>query len=108
MTRWYAEFGRSRVSLCDEIREGRPATALTEENVAVVKGLIKENLRITYEEIRRHLKIGMSQTLHDYLKVRKLCCRWIPHELTADQKRLRVHWCKEMLKFYHRCSNASL
>ncbi|GBP66160.1 hypothetical protein EVAR_83942_1 [Eumeta japonica] len=32
--RWYAEFVRGRVSIHDEIREGRPSAAITEENVA--------------------------------------------------------------------------
>ncbi|GBP70455.1 hypothetical protein EVAR_52796_1 [Eumeta japonica] len=35
--RWYAEFDRGRVSLHDEIREGRPSTAINEENVAPVR-----------------------------------------------------------------------
>ncbi|GBP39549.1 Putative uncharacterized protein FLJ37770 [Eumeta japonica] len=40
---WYAEFDRGRVSLRDEIREGRPSAAITEENVATVRQLIEEN-----------------------------------------------------------------
>lgn len=107
--RWYAEFNRGRVSLDDEFREGRPSTAVTEENVAAVRRLIEENRRITYDEIRGQLGIGMSQIqkiLHENLKVRKLCCRWIPHELTSGQKRARVDWCQEMLRKYKNgCSN---
>ncbi|GBP59632.1 hypothetical protein EVAR_46000_1 [Eumeta japonica] len=55
--RWYSEFDCGRVSLHDEIREGRPSTAMTEENVATVRKLIEESQRITYEEIRGHLGI---------------------------------------------------
>ncbi|GBP66157.1 Histone-lysine N-methyltransferase SETMAR [Eumeta japonica] len=35
--RMYAEFVRGRVSLRDEIREGRPSAAITEENMATVR-----------------------------------------------------------------------
>ncbi|GBP33419.1 hypothetical protein EVAR_6767_1 [Eumeta japonica] len=38
--RWYAEFDRGRVSLRDEIREVRPSTAITEDNVATVRQFI--------------------------------------------------------------------
>ncbi|GBP22964.1 Histone-lysine N-methyltransferase SETMAR [Eumeta japonica] len=58
VSRWYAKFDRGRVSFHDEIREGRPSTAFTAENVATVRRSIEENRRITYEELRRHLGIG--------------------------------------------------
>lgn len=44
---WFVEFDRGRVSLHDEFREGRPSTAVNENNVATVKRLIKKNPRIT-------------------------------------------------------------
>ncbi|KYN35096.1 hypothetical protein ALC56_10566 [Trachymyrmex septentrionalis] len=40
--------------------------------------------------------------LHDHLSVRKLCSRWIPHNLTEAQKQARVKWSKEMLKKFNR------
>lgn len=40
--------------------------------------------------------------LHDHLNVRKLCSRWISHNLTEAQKQTRVKWCKEMLKKFNR------
>ncbi|GBP48952.1 Mariner Mos1 transposase [Eumeta japonica] len=42
----------------------------------------------------------MSQvykSLHGHLEVRKLCIRWIPHNLTEAQKLRRVNWCCEMM-----------
>ncbi|GBP13759.1 hypothetical protein EVAR_7990_1 [Eumeta japonica] len=44
--RWYAEFHRGHVSLHDEIREGRPSTAITEKNVVTVRKLTEENRRL--------------------------------------------------------------
>jgi [histone H3]-lysine36 N-dimethyltransferase SETMAR len=33
--------------------------------------------------------------------VKKICSRWIPHNLTTAQKDARVNWCKEILKKYN-------
>ena len=48
---WFVEFRRGRQNLKDEPRSGRPLTAVTDKNTAVVNYLIKENRHITYEEI---------------------------------------------------------
>ena len=42
--------------------------------------------------------------LHGNLAVKKICSRWIPHNLTKAQKDARVDWCKQILK---KCSSAS-
>lgn len=66
--------------------------------------LIETAKKITCQQIRALLGIGMSQVqniLHVHLKVRKLCTRWIPHDLTEDQKRLRVQWCRKMIKKFN-------
>ena len=41
--------------------------------------------------------------LHDHLSVRKLCSRWIPHNLTEAHKQARVKGCKKMLKKFNQC-----
>src|SRR5436190_13198683 len=58
---WYADFKRGRVELCDESREGRPATAVTPENIDAVRNLLQEDHRTIYREIKAHLGIGMTQ-----------------------------------------------
>lgn len=101
---WFGEFRRGRDHLHDEIREGRPVTAVTESNIDTVRQLIESDKKITCQQIRTLLGIGMSQVqniLHVHLKVRKLCTRWIPHDLTEDQKRLRVQWCRKMIKKFN-------
>lgn len=107
---WFAEFNRGRISLEDEAREGRPCTAVTEENINAVRELIEADRHVTYVEISSTLGIGMSQVqkiLHEHLSVRKLCSRWIPHMLTDDQKKKRVEWCREKLRQFNQgTSNA--
>ncbi|KAI6656103.1 Histone-lysine N-methyltransferase SETMAR-like [Oopsacas minuta] len=65
--RWYLDFRRERMSLQDEARE---------------------DSRINYEQFAKTLKIGkaaINTILHDYLGVRRLAARWIPHNLSEMQ-----------------------
>lgn len=99
--RWHAEFNRSRTTLSDEPREGRPATAVTPANIDAVRELLKQDRRTTYNEIEASLGIGttaIKTILHDHLAVRKLCARWIPHNLKEGEKKARVDWCKKIIK----------
>ena len=40
---------------------------------------------------------SLTRILQDSLDVRKRCTRWVPHNLTEEQKRDRVDWCTRML-----------
>ena len=108
---WYNEFKSGRFYLSDEFREGRPMTAVTQENIEAIRNLIKSDRHVTYREISSTLGIGMtaiSKILNDHLGVRKLCSRWVPHNLTSAQKDARVKWCKEMLRKYNKGSSKAV
>ena len=102
--RWYAEFQRGRCSLSDEPREGRPKTAVTQENVDAVRNMIMEDRHVTYREIQASLDISgtsVQKILHEELGVKKLVSRWIPHLLTEEQKAARVKWCQNTLQRFN-------
>jgi [histone H3]-lysine36 N-dimethyltransferase SETMAR len=101
---WYNEFSRGRRSLTDEFREGRPKSVVVPQNIDAVEKMIREDRHVTYREIEATLGISMTsihKILHEHLAVKKICSRWIPHNLTIAQKKARVDWCKEMLKKYN-------
>ncbi|CAK1603195.1 unnamed protein product [Parnassius mnemosyne] len=101
---WFNEFKRGYSNLTDDLREGRPSTATTEDNISVVRRMIQTDKRVTYQQIRASLGIGMSQVhkiFHEHLAIRKLCARWIPHNLTHAQKLRRVDWCRELLQRFN-------
>ncbi|EGI59618.1 FLJ37770-like protein, partial [Acromyrmex echinatior] len=82
---WFAEFQCGRTFLCDEFREDRPSTSVVAINVDAVREMIERDRHITYCEIQASLGIDMKAIhtiLHDHLSVRKLCSRWILHNLT--------------------------
>ncbi|GFT62367.1 hypothetical protein NPIL_589351 [Nephila pilipes] len=100
---WYNEFNRGRCSIQDESRAGRPKSVVVPEKINAVRELIKQDRHVTYREIEASLDISMTsinKILHEHLSVRKICSRWIPHNLTNAQKKARVDWCKEMLEKY--------
>ena len=62
-----------------------------------------QDRRVTYCEIESTLRISSAnlyKILHEYLAAKKICSRWILHNLTKAQKNARVDWWKQMLKKY--------
>jgi len=49
--KWVKSFAEGRESVTDEERSGRPATSRTEENIAKVRQIVRENRRLT---VRSH------------------------------------------------------
>ena len=103
--RWFGEFKRGRGSVEDEKRSGRPASAVTDENIVAVQQMIKEDQRCTYKDIEGTLGISspsVNEILHEKFGVRKLAARWVPHNLSEEQKRVRINWCREMLERFNK------
>ena len=99
--RWFRQFMSGARTLEDHGRCGRMATAVTPENVSRVESLIKKDPKMTYAEIQDIMKISsgsLTRILHDCLRVRKHCARWVPYNLSEEQKRGRVDWCAHMMR----------
>lgn len=100
---WFSEFNRGRRMLADDFKEGRPKSAVVPQNIDAVRELIMQDRHVTYREIEAFLGISMTsiyKILHEHLAVKKICSRWIPHNLTVEQKQARVDWCKKMIEKY--------
>ena len=98
---WVGEFKRSRTSLEDETRSGRPSNATDEEMFNKVRDLVYSDRRIRMEEIANALHIShgsVSTTLHDGLGMHKLTARWVPKSLSDEQMATRASVYTALLK----------
>jgi histone-lysine N-methyltransferase SETMAR len=90
--KWTAEFKRGRTSLEDGPREGRPKSATTPEITEQVHDMVLDDGRMKVREIAETIGISIERVgciLHEELDMKKLCARWVPRLLTADQNRTR-------------------
>ena len=63
--------------------------------IDAVRLMIDDDPHLTYQQIDFSLWINspvIYSILHDHLKVRKICARWVKHLLINDQKRIRIQF----------------
>ena len=73
--KWTAEFNRSRESLEDDPRSGRPATATTQENIDRVNHMVMDDRRLTVNQIANAVGISRERVeniLHNELGMSKV------------------------------------
>ena len=76
-------------SVTDEERSGRSATSRTEENIAKVRQIVRQNRRLTVRSIAEQVNIDtetVRKILTEDLDMRKVCAKMVPKELTEEQK----------------------
>lgn len=96
VAKWTKLFREGREVLEDDPRSDRPRTTLTKTNIQLVRQLIEDNPHISYDEIEAATSINqfsINQIIHDHLKMKKMSSRWIPHELTNQNRLVRLEIC---------------
>ena len=64
-----------------------------------------EDPHSTYNEIEAFTSLSRGtiyNIIHEHLKLRKVVARWVPHELTDEDRRKRVEDCCENLKMFRK------
>jgi histone-lysine N-methyltransferase SETMAR len=87
--KWAAEFKCGRTSLEDDPHEGRPKSATAPEIIEQVHDMVLDDRRKKVCEIAEPIGISkecVEYILHEELDVKKLCAKWVPQLITADQK----------------------
>ncbi|GBP96856.1 Mariner Mos1 transposase [Eumeta japonica] len=77
-----------------------PSSAANNKNIDIVPRIIEIESHVPNYEIRTSLSMGMKQIqsiLYKHLGIKKMCSRWITHNLTEAHKTERVTCCNAML-----------
>jgi len=103
--KWAAEFKRGRTSLEDDPCEGHPKSATTPEIIEQVHDMLLGDGRMKVREIAETISISKERVgyiLHEEVDVKKLCARWMPLLLTADQKRTCMKISEQCLERFNK------
>ncbi len=97
---WHRRFSAGQEDTSDKKRSGHPRSACTTARIAEVSTHINANHSKTVTEVAEDL--GMSKTsVHSIMKkelrLSKLAPKFIPKDLTAEQKCARVSFCEQNL-----------
>ena len=91
--KWVKRSSDGRESITDEEKSGRPATSKTEEHIAKVRQILRENRLFTVRSIAEQVNIDretVGEILTEDLNMRNVCAKMVPKELTIEQKQRRV------------------
>ena len=98
---WIRRFSNDRESLEDNPRSGRPITVITQQNIDAVNDLVNDDPHISIDYIATILDISHGSVhtiLKEHLGLTKITSRWVPHNLTEEQRQRRVDICIENLQ----------
>ena len=89
---WYKHGKQSIFNLhSSQLKDaGLPRTTITEQTIDTVWAIQNDHYS-TYKQIEGTLDIGSSEVnplSHDYLKLCKVCPRWLSHQLIKDQNQM--------------------
>lgn len=84
---WCVSFDNGRTDVNDEQRTGRPTTCITDDYIHRIGDLIKNDKHISLRAVANEFNISVSTVhyiVHEQLKYKKVCARWVPKKLTDD------------------------
>lgn len=97
---WFQRFKGGREDLNDDERSGRPENKNRNELVQKIREIIAIDGNFTVRMLAEELGINretVRQILTKDLGKKKVCARFVPHELNEDQKHARVEHCKDII-----------
>ena len=81
--KWVKRFSEAIDSVTDEERSERTARSRTEENIAKIHQIVRENRRLTLRSIAEQVNIDretVRKILTEVLDMRKVCAKMVPKE----------------------------
>lgn len=98
---WFKRFKEGRTSVKDNGRPGRPSTSKTNETVARVREIIRNNRRLTIREVAEDVGISYGscqEILTKELGMSRIAAKFVPRLLTDEQKQNRKTIAQELFE----------
>ena len=98
---WHKRVEEGRESVRDDERCGRSKEVRTPELIGQIKNFMDKDRRVSIESISAQFDVSVG-TVHtiirEELKMRKICVEFVLRVLREDQKEIRCHDSREMVK----------
>jgi len=111
ISRWAQSFREGRLSIENDPKSGRPRTSTDDQSVERVLQILEGDRRMTCEEIAHCAGISRASAyriLTERLHKRRTAARWVPHDLSEEQKRRRVEIAQQLLHRFREEGNEFL
>lgn len=98
--KWHKRYTDGRISIQDDPREGRPAKSRSEENIALVRDIIRKDRRQCIKVVAQEAGISVGSChaiLTGNLGMHRVCQHIVPRMLTADQAQQRQEVCGDLI-----------
>jgi transposase len=98
---WFKRFKDGREDLQDDARSGRPSTSRNTDKIVNVREMVTQDLRFTLRMLSDELNINketIRQILHEDLRKRKICAKFVPHSITDEHKQRRLKSCQDFIQ----------
>ena len=89
MYEWSRKFLNGVSSVTDSPRPGQAHRVVTQEAIAALDAIVKENRHVTVHEIAVRLDMSHGSAhhiVHDVLQFHEVSARWVPRHLTTELK----------------------
>ncbi|UYV82427.1 hypothetical protein LAZ67_21002059 [Cordylochernes scorpioides] len=98
--RWVQRFQKGDFDFDDKERLGKPSTVTTEQNLALVEEIVKNNRTITTYQLMKILSISKGSVIKllSDLGYSKLCSNWAPKLLTREMMQFRKEICLDLIE----------
>ena len=98
---WHKRFKEARESVRDDERYGRRKEVRTQDLIGQIKNFMDKDRRVSIETISTQFDVNVETVhtiIHEELKMRKICAKFVTRLLREDQKERRCHGSREMVE----------
>ena len=98
---WPTRFKEGKESVRDDERCGRSKEARTPKLIGQIKNFMDKDRCVSIKTINAQFDISVGTVhtiIHEELKMRKICAKFVPRVLREDQKERRCHDSREMVE----------